>query len=178
MRRSCRPSGRAIADLTPRLHETLQPHVTIHFGLSQRARGFRIERSAHNRAGPRADAAGALPSSRVICPSGPARLDTSLPASALAAHLKQRGIDAAPSRSAGRYLCNFLYYLSLDWAARQDGARTVLFVHMPPGASDGGPLSETELLDGADAILRFALACASKDTEPLTSPLEGEHRHA
>ncbi len=124
----------AIADLTPRLHETLQPHVTIHFGLSQRARGFRIERSAHNRAGPRADAAGALPSSRVICPSGPARLDTSLPASALAAHLKQRGIAAAPSRSAGRYLCNFLYYLSLDWAARQDGARTVLFVHMPPGA--------------------------------------------
>ena len=95
--------------------------------------------------------------------------NSSLPASALAAHLKQRGIAAAPSRSAGRYLCNFLYYLSLDWAARQDGAPTVLFVHMPPGPSDGGPLSEAELLDGAEAILRFALASASKETEALTS---------
>ena len=119
MRAFFRPSGRQSRALTPHLHETLQPHVTIHFGLSQRAKGFRIERSAHNRASPRADASGALPRGHVILPRGPGRLDSPLPASALAAHLEQRGIPAAPSRSAGRYLCNFLYYLSLDWAARQ-----------------------------------------------------------
>ena len=39
-----------VAHLASHLHETLQPRVTIHFGLSQSARGFRIERSAHNRA--------------------------------------------------------------------------------------------------------------------------------
>ena len=55
-----------VAHLASHLHETLQPRVTIHFGLSQSARGFRIERSAHNRANLRADASGALPSSRVI----------------------------------------------------------------------------------------------------------------
>ncbi len=159
----------SIAPLTPRLHETLQPQVTIHFGLSQRARGFRIERSAHNRVGLRADAAGALPSSPVICPSGPARLDTSLPAGALAAHLKRRGFEAAPSRAAGLYLCNFLYYLSLDWAARQADAPAILFVHIPPFASHGGPMSEAELLDGAEAILRFVLAAVSKAPEPLAS---------
>ncbi len=158
-----------ITGLTQRLHDRLQPHVTIHFGLSQRASGFRIERSAHNRASLRADAAGALPRSHVILPQGRVRLDTSLSASALATHLNERGIEAAPSRSAGRYLCNFLYYLSLDWAARQEGARCVLFVHMPLGPSDGGPMSEARLLDGAEAILRFALASASEAAEPLTA---------
>jgi pyroglutamyl-peptidase len=158
-----------VARLTPHLHETLQPHVTIHFGLSQRARGFRIERSAHNRASPRADASGALPSGRIISPIGPDRRDTSLPANTLAASLLQRGIEAAPSRSAGRYLCNFLYYLSLDHAAQRDGSSIVLFVHIPPGASDGGPMSEATLLDGAEAILRFALATASAYAPPLNS---------
>jgi pyroglutamyl-peptidase len=158
-----------VAGLTQHLHEKIQPHVTIHFGLSQSAKEFRIERSAHNRSSPRADAAGALPQSRVIFPRGPQRLDTSLPASALAVHLNEQGIKAAPSRSAGRYLCNFLYYLSLNWAARQEGAASVLFVHMPPFAAHGGPLSEAELLDGAEAILRFVLAATPKHTDSLAT---------
>ena len=159
----------AVAALTQQLRETLQPHVTIHFGLSHRAKGFRIERSAHNRASPRADASGALPRGHVILPRGPGRLSTTFPASALAAHLEQRGIPAAPSRSAGSYLCNFLYYLSLDWAARQNGAASVLFVHMPPFAVHGGSLSEAEMLDGAEAILRFAVADAKARSESLAS---------
>lgn len=159
----------AVAGVVQALHETLQPHVMIHFGLSQSAKGFRIERSAHNRASPRADAAGALPRGQVILPQGPGRLDSPLPASALTAHLRERGIPAAPSRSAGRYLCNFLYYLSLDWASRQERAPAVLFVHMPPFAVHGGPLSESALLDGAEAILRFALAFAGQEAEPLAS---------
>ena len=158
-----------VAHLASHLHETLQPRVTIHFGLSQSARGFRIERSAHNRANPRADASGALPSSRVISPGAPDRRDTSLPAGALIAALRRRGIEAAPSRSAGRYLCNFLYYLSLDHAARREGSPIVLFVHIPPGASQGGALSDAALLEGAETILRFALSAGSKDARPRAS---------
>jgi pyroglutamyl-peptidase len=137
----------------------------IHFGLRQNAKGFRIERSAHNRAGPCADASGGFPHGNVILPRGPGRLDTSLPASALSAQLRKRGIPAAPSRSAGRYLCNYLYYLSLDWAARQEQSPAVLFVHIPPFATHGGSLTEAALLDGAEAILRFALAFASQGAE-------------
>jgi pyroglutamyl-peptidase len=159
----------AVAALAEQLRETLQPHVTVHFGLSHRAKGFRIERSAHNRATLRADASGALPRSPVILPQGSGRLYTTFPATALAAHLSQRGISAAPSRSAGSYLCNFLYYLSLDWAARQNGGVSVLFVHMPPFAVHGGSLSEAELLDGAEAILRFAVADAKAKGERLAS---------
>lgn len=159
----------AVADLTQALHDKLQPHVMIHFGLSQNAKGFRVERSAHNRASPRADASGGLPRSHVILPHGPGRLDSPLQTSALTAHLRERGIPATPSRSAGRYLCNFLYYLTLDWAARQEQSPAVLFVHIPPFATHGGPLAETVLLDGAEAILRFALAFANQEAETLAS---------
>jgi hypothetical protein len=62
-----------------------------------------------------------------------------------------------------------LYYLSLDWAARQNGGVSVLFVHMPPFAVHGGSLSEAELLDGAEAILRFAVADAKAKGERLAS---------
>lgn len=166
----------AVAALTEQVRETLQPHVTVHFGLSHRAKGFRIERSADNRASLRADASGALPRSPVILPQGPGRLYTTFPATALAAHLSQRGISAAPSRSAGSYLCNFLYYLSLDWAARQNGGVSVLFVHMPPFAAHGGSLSEAELLDGAEAILRFAVADAKAKGERLASGISVPRR--
>ena len=151
----------SVAALTSRLYEALQPHVMIHFGLSARARSFRLERSAHNRAAPRADAKGARPGSRVILPQGPDRLDTALPASPLAAHLKARGLAAVTSRSAGRYLCNFLYYRSLEWAARQHSPSLALFVHIPLGPAQGGPFSETRLLHGAQEILRLVLDFAS-----------------
>ena len=152
----------SVAALTPHLYEALQPHVMIHFGLNARARSFRLERSAHNRAAPRADASGALPGSRVILPQGPDRLDTDLPASTLAVHLKARGHAAVTSRSAGRYLCNFLYYHSLEWAARQASPRLALFVHIPHTAAQGGPFSETRLLHGAQETLRLVLDFAGE----------------
>jgi pyroglutamyl-peptidase len=152
----------SVAALTPRLYEELQPHVMIHFGLSEHAKSFRLERSAHNRAAPRADASGALPGSRVILTQGPDRLDTTLPASTLAAHLKARGLAALTSGSAGRYLCNFLYYRSLEWASRQASPSLVLFVHIPLGPAQGGPFSEARLLHGAQEILRLVLAFASE----------------
>ncbi|MGZ8401531.1 MAG: pyroglutamyl-peptidase I family protein [Methyloceanibacter sp.] len=177
----------SVAALTPHLYEALQPHVMIHFGLSARAQSFRLERSAHNRAAPRADAKGALPGSRVILPQRPDRLDTTLPASTLAAHLKARGHEAVTSRSAGRYLCNFLYYHSLEWAARQASPRLALFVHIPHTAAQGAPLSETRLLHGAQETLRLVLDFAGElhntERDPLqktsgarglASPLAGE----
>jgi pyroglutamyl-peptidase len=160
----------AVATLAPALCETLQPHVMIHFGLSERAKAFRIERSAHNRTAPRTDARGALPSSGVILAQRPDRLDTRLPAGVFAAHLKARRLAAAPSSSAGRYLCNFLYYLSLDWSARQVTPPLALFVHIPLGYAQGGPFTEVDLLHGAQELLRLALAFANACTMDRTAP--------
>jgi len=154
----------AVATLTPRLHADLQPHVMIHFGVSARAKTLRIERSAHNHAGARVDACGALPGTPAISPDGAMRLDTGLPVTALATHLRAQGHAANASRSCGRYLCNFLYYRSLEWAKRL--GREALFVHVPLTRAQGGDLDQDALLQAAQETLRFVLE-TTKDPRPV-----------
>ena len=152
-----------VAALAPRLYAHLQPDVMIHFGLCQRAVGFRIERSAYNRAAPRADARAALPASRQVLAQGPERLDTRIPAAKVAAYLSAHAFPAASSRSAGRYLCNFLYYHSLAWAAaRHEAAPVALFVHIPRTVAQGVLFSDASLLHGAQEVIRFVLAFAEQ----------------
>lgn len=141
----------------PDLLDHHKPRLVLHFGLNRRASGFRIERFAHNRIQARPDARGALPEGGCILERGRDRLDTPVPAKKLAEHLQRNGLPAATSRSAGGYLCNFLYYLSLHWAAKQEDRCHVCFLHLPPGPEQGGPLTEIELLRGAEAALFYLL---------------------
>ena len=161
------PTAWQAAQSMPRLYDELQPHVMIHFGVSQRAKTFRIERFAHNRAARRADAYGLMPSGPLIQAEGAERFDTTLPGAAVAAHLRACGVAAASSRSAGSYLCNFLYYHSLDWALRQPDPRLVLFVHVPPLDL----FAPETLLRGGQETLRFVLASAdTRQMSPATGP--------
>jgi pyroglutamyl-peptidase len=144
----------------------------VHFGLNKRATGFRIERFAHNTIARRADASAALPAARTVLAHGSPRLHSALPARALAGHLNERGLAAAPSASAGRYLCNFLYYLSLDWAGRQEAPPLASFVHIPPRSADGGPFSDADLVRGASEILRYILAFVeTQQAGPSVEPI-------
>jgi pyroglutamyl-peptidase len=149
-----------VARLVPGLVQHHRPRLTLHLGLHKRAQGFRIERSAHNLIDLREDARGAVLDRRTILDRSDRRLDTEVPATQLARHLRARGLPAVASRSAGTYLCNYLYYLSLHWARGQNEACDVCFVHLPPGPRQGGPLSEAELLRGAELIVRYLLAFA------------------
>jgi pyroglutamyl-peptidase len=144
-----------VTALTPRLYAELQPHVMIHFGVGPRANTLRIEHSAHNRAARRADARGMLPSVSAISPNGQHRLDTGLPVNALAEYLRARGHAANASRSCGRYLCNFLYYRSLEWTRRH--GRDALFVHVPLTHTHGGVLDEDTLLAAGQETLHFVV---------------------
>jgi pyroglutamyl-peptidase len=162
------PTAWQEAQSMPRLYEELQPHVMIHFGVSQRAKTFRIERSAHSRAARRVDAHGLMPPAPTIHAEGVDRFDTELPTADLAAHLRACGVAAASSRSAGSYLCNFLYYHSLAWARRQPDPRLVLFVHVPALSGQGGSFSQDALLRGGHETLRFVLASA--DTQQKSAP--------
>jgi pyroglutamyl-peptidase len=165
---------REVSRRGPDLLHRHKPGLVLHFGLNPRARGFRIERSAHNRLHAKPDARGALPEWSAIIEAGHARLDTPIPAKDLARHLHQSGLPAATSRSAGSYLCNFLYYLSLDWAAKQEAPCHVCFVHLPPGPSEGGPLTEAELLRGAEAALVYLLdAVDRRDGEDTPETVSG-----
>jgi pyroglutamyl-peptidase len=151
----------AVAARAPRLLEKHRPRFIVHFGLSKSARGFRIERSAHNVLARREDACGALPAMRSVLDFGAARLDTSISAASLARYLRSHRLPASASRSAGAYLCNYLYYLSLQWAKAQT-ACDAIFVHLPPGPRQAGPLSEAQMLRGAKLILERLVARAKE----------------
>ena len=144
----------------PRLLQQHRPRLILHLGLSRNAKGFRIERSAHNVIDFREDARGAMPEKRNVLASGDARLDTAISTTKLARHLRTQDLPASASRSAGAYLCNYLYYLSLHWAKAQQAPCDATFVHIPPGPRAGGPLSEAELLRGAGLILSYLLVFA------------------
>jgi pyroglutamyl-peptidase len=156
----------AVGTLVPHLLNSLQPHVTIHFGVSRQARSLRIERSAHNNILPRVDAAGVLPARRRIQLDGPARLESTVAVPRLAATLRENGVPAHSSAQSGSYLCNFLYYHSLSWAMSRDTATNVLFVHIPLARSQGGPLDKADLLRGAETIVNFMLSAPHEDQIP------------
>jgi pyroglutamyl-peptidase len=156
---------KAVDALTPRLHESVQPRVMIHFGVSPRAKTLRIEHSAYNRTASRADERGAFADTRAISPGGAMRLDTGLPVTRIAAHLRAQGIAAHSSRSCGRYLCNFLYYRSLQLA--QDHRSDALFVHVPHPVSQDDPFSADALVHASEEILRFVLdVTTGQETRP------------
>jgi pyroglutamyl-peptidase len=159
----------AVGTLVPVLLNSLQPHVTIHFGVSRQARSLRIERSAHNNILPHVDAAGALPAQRTIHVDGPSRLDSAVHAPRLAATLRESGLPANSSSHCGSYLCNFLYYHSLSWAMSHNAAPNVLFVHIPATRSKGGPIEDAGLLRGAQTILNFMLSALRQDQIPAES---------
>lgn len=162
------PTAWQDAQSMPRLYKELQPDVMIHFGVSLRTKTFRFERFAHNRAARRADAHGLMPSGPLIQAEGAERFDTKLAGAAVAAHLRACGVPAESSRSAGSYLCNFLYYHSLEWALRQSDPRLVLFVHIPPL----NLFDPETLLRGGHETLRFVLASADarQSPAPATGP--------
>ncbi len=111
------------AVLAPALAEGFDAVLMI--GVAGRARRVRVERRAANRASIlHGDAArrrparlaepGLAPFRR--CPADPHRV---------AAALRARGVPAAPSQDAGRYLCNASYLQALG------GAAPALFLHIP-----------------------------------------------
>lgn len=100
------------ARLTELVRDT-RPAVAIHFGVSNRAKGFAIEQRAVNHASGSADAAGNKHDACALVPDGPSELPSTLPVPLILHRLRRLGIPAHLSRDAGRYLCNAILYRSL-----------------------------------------------------------------
>lgn len=115
----------AVARMLPSLLQKTRPAAILALGLAADAPAVRLERQAvalWSEPGRPQD-----PEQRQ---AGPAVRITRVDVDALALRLCRAGIPSAVSQDAGRYLCNFLYYLLLEWAGRT-GVPAV-FVHLPP----------------------------------------------
>ena len=140
-----------------------QPDVVLLFGVAGRRRQLCIETRAQNAATllfPDAD--GRKPSRDMITCRAPVALKSNAPFMRLLS--AARGcFPARLSRDAGTYLCNYIYWQSLQ---RTDKGRPLVqFVHIPPlrktARRSGKTASFAQLVRAAEAIL-IALVSASR----------------
>jgi pyroglutamyl-peptidase len=105
--------------------EDIRPQLALHFGYAEQATGFQLETSAYNEVCGRADACGATRAAGRISRWASTRLDSPAPLDDIVARLAAAGMPHSLSDDPGRYLCNNLYFRSL-----QQGL-AALFVHIP-----------------------------------------------
>jgi pyroglutamyl-peptidase len=82
-------------------------------------------------------------------------------------NVRDQSVDLRPSDDPGKYLCAFVYFLSMAWFYRRGEDRPVVFCHLP------NLFSEEEIKTGVDVVvgLIYALVASRekvglKDQEP------------
>jgi pyroglutamyl-peptidase len=149
----------------PALLARERPDIVLVFGVATRARRLRIEEVARNRVSVLLpDAGGRRPAMPAIAPGRPA-MRNPRPIEPLVRAARSAGVPAARSRNAGTYLCNYIYWRTLDAARTPGGPRLVAFVHVPPIRVKPLPAGRrrrgyrlAELARAGEAILRAMMA--------------------
>ena len=83
------------------------------------------------------DNAGNQPRGEFVAPDGPAAYFATVPVEKMAERIRQAGIRATVSNSAGAYVCNDVFYSLLHASAGT--ARQVGFIHVPQLPQQGSP---------------------------------------
>jgi pyroglutamyl-peptidase len=114
-----------------------------------------LERVAINfRDRERPDNAGSVPGEAAVVAGGPAAYFSTLPVDRLVAKLREEGIPAAVSLTAGAYLCNASFYLARH--ALEVRGTPCGFLHLPPTedlACGAAPVLRSEQERGIRLIL-------------------------
>ncbi|MCT1689768.1 pyroglutamyl-peptidase I [Brevibacterium sp. p3-SID960] len=136
---------------TARIRELMdehQPHTVISLGLAAGRTEITPERVAINvMDAPIPDNSGAQPIDEPVVKGGPAAHFLTLPNKAIVQALKDEGIPASLSNTAGTYVCNAVAYAAAEYAARfndsfsSGGAVRAGFIHVPAAPGSG---SETD----------------------------------
>jgi len=123
--------ARTAAELR-RVVRATEPDVVICFGQADGSTGIAIERFAHN-----LDEATMIDNNAVagsgiaIDEVGPVAYPSTLPVEAIVAALRAEGIPAAPSRDAGGFLCNHVFYVLMQLLEEERPHAIGGFVHVP-----------------------------------------------
>ncbi|WP_125777651.1 pyroglutamyl-peptidase I [Antribacter gilvus] len=148
-----------------------RPSVVVAVGLAGGAADVRLERVAINVADARIpDNGGAQPVDEPLDPQGPAAAFTGLPVKAALAALREAGIPAVVSNTAGTYVCNATFYALMRAAEGADGVLAG-FVHVPRTAEEeadaAAALPVATLAEALRIVVRTTLdVSAGRLTEP------------
>ncbi|XP_022272597.1 pyroglutamyl-peptidase 1-like protein [Canis lupus baileyi] len=118
---------REVKQRVTRIWEDLQPQLAVHVGLDASAKAILLERRAKNRGYRDADVRGFRPARGECLPGGPEVVASGVIARAASQRAAPEGVAVAVSGDAGRYVCEYTYYLSLH-----HGNGRAALIHVPP----------------------------------------------
>jgi pyroglutamyl-peptidase len=120
------------ADELRRAVRDAAPDVVICFGQADGRAQISVERFAHNLdEASTTDNDEAPGTGAPIDPSGPAAYRSTLPVDEIVDALRADGIPCAPSRDAGGFLCNHVFYVLMRVLEQERPAAIGGFVHVP-----------------------------------------------
>ncbi len=141
-----------------------QPDVVICVGQAGGRPNITVERIAINQDDARIpDNDGKQPIDRTIFEEGPAAYFSTLPIKAMVRDMKEAGIPAAVSNTAGTFVCNHIMYGALHYAALHQPSLKAGFVHIPylPMQTVDKPtmpsMSRDEIVKGLTTLIKTAI---------------------
>jgi len=152
-----------IMPLLEALLDTHRPALAIALGQAGGRSGISIERVAINLIDARiADNEGAQPIDERVIDAAPGSYFSTLPVKAIAAHLRELGIPASVSLSAGSFVCNQVFFALAHRIAGHHPCLRSGFIHVPwlPEQVTGRPDQPSMALEKMIIGIRAALACA------------------
>lgn len=139
------------------------PDVVLGLGLAGGRSALSLERIAINLNDARiADNDGRQPIDTPVVPGGPAAYFVTLPLKAAAAALREAGLPAIVSNTAGTFVCNHVFYGMLHLAATRRPEMRAGFLHLPylpaqAAAHDGAPsMALDDIVRGVAIVLTVA----------------------
>ena len=142
--------------------ETLKPEAVLMTGQAAQRAVVCVERFARNlddAAAP--DNLGHLRKAVAIAEGAPERLEAAAPVKAIAGAIREAGIPARVSRSAGGFVCNHLYFGALQYLRDTGRATPAVFVHLPATPGQTPPASSARRLVSAGAAKALRAAAAA-----------------
>ena len=156
--------GRAIAALEDAL-VTVRPDLVLCVGLAGGRAELSLERVAINVDDARIpDNDGQQPIDRPIVAGGPAAYFTGLPVKAAVAALREAGLPAIVSNTAGTFVCNHVFYALMHLVATRQLPLRGGFLHVPYLPSQAARFNAApsmaldQIVEGIRIILRVAAA--------------------
>jgi pyroglutamyl-peptidase len=163
--------GRAL-EVLDRVLMRHEPDIVLGLGLAGGRAALSLERVAINVDDARiADNDGERPIDCPVVAGGPAAHFTTLPIKTIAAALREAGLPAVVSNTAGTFVCNHVFYYTLHRAAMRPQMRAG-FLHLPylpeqATRHDGAPsMALGDIVHGNEVVLRVAAACRADIRTP------------
>ena len=137
--------------------DEIKPDIVICVGQAGGRANLTVERVAINvDDAPILDNDGQQPVDAPIAPAGPAAYFATLPVKAIVGAMRERGLQASVSQTAGTFVCNHVFYGVMHHLRERDAIGG--FIHVPYLPEQGGPsMALSDIIEGLRTAVEVAV---------------------